>query len=88
MPGTTQLSYLNSHPEANYVVRLVFFEGKKVVKEIPVSPEMKRIYEKSASLSFTLKPDLPKGNYKAMLSFSVPGYNPTHNSEKIKLTVE
>jgi hypothetical protein len=88
MPGTPQLSYLYKYPQSQYSVKLVFFQGKKIVTEVPVSLDIGRIWKKLEHLSFTLKPDLPKGHYQMMLSFAVPGYNPTHNSEKIKLVVE
>ncbi len=88
MTGSDQWSYLSAHPQSSYSVHLVFFRGKKIISEMPVSLNLNRINEKLAQCSFTLKPELPKGHYKVMLSFGVPGYNPTHNSEKIKLIVE
>jgi len=88
MIGSNEWYYLSKHPESKYSVNLVFFQGKKVIKDFPVSLNIDRINEKSGRSFFILKPDLPKGNYKMMLSFAVPGYNPTHNSEKIKLQVE
>ncbi len=88
MIGSRHWSYLNEHPQAQYQVNLVVFRGKKVIKEIPVTLDIERINRKSGNCSFTINPDLPKGKYQLMLSFAVPGYNPTHNSEKIKLVVE
>lgn len=87
-PGTAQLYYLNEHPRAQYSINLVFFQGKKIITEMPVSLDTIDRTEKSKHLPLTLKPNLPKGHYQMMLSFAVPGYNPTHNSEKIKLTIE
>jgi hypothetical protein len=88
MIGNNQWSYLYKHPQSGYSVHVVFFQGKKIIAEVPVSLDIGRINEKLANCSFTLKPDLPKGHYQVMLSFAVPGYNPTHNSEKIKLVIE
>lgn len=88
MIGSHQWSYLQKHPQTKYSVHLVFFQGKKIIKEIPVSLDIGRINQKTCHCSFTLKPDLPKGHYQMMLSFAVPGYNPTHNSEKIKMVIE
>jgi hypothetical protein len=88
MIGSMHWYYLKTHPQKDYSVHLVFFRGKKIIKEIPVSLDIDRINEKDGQRSFSVKPGLPKGNYQMMLSFSVPGYNPTHNSEKKKLIVE
>ena len=88
MIGSHQWSYLYKHPQSKYSVNLVVFRGKKIVTEIPVLLDIERINQKTGHCSFTLKPDLPKGHYQMMLSFAVPGYNPTHNSEKIKLVIE
>jgi len=88
MIGSNQWYYLGQHPQTKYSVRLVFFQGKKIIAEMPVLLDIERINRKSEGLFFTLKPDLPKGHYQMMLSIAVPGYNPTHNSEKIKLVVE
>jgi Dolichyl-phosphate-mannose-protein mannosyltransferase len=88
MIGRNQWLYLHKFPQAVFNVHVVFFHGKKIIAEIPVSLDIGRINEKLGHCSFTLKPDLPKGHYKVMLSFAVPGYNPTHNSEKIELVVE
>ena len=86
--GSDRWNYLYKHPQIQYSVRLVFFQGKKIIAEMPISLDFGRINRKLEHLSFTLKPDLPKGHYQMMLSFAVPGYNPTHNSEKIKLVIE
>ncbi len=88
MIGSNQWKYLYDHPQSKYNVYLVFFKGKMIIKEIPVSLDIQRINQKTCDCSFMIKPDLPKGHYQMMLSFAVPGYNPTHNSEKIKLIVE
>jgi hypothetical protein len=88
MIGIDQWNYLRKHPQTKYSVYVVFFQGKKIMAEMPVSLDIQRINRKLGGLSFTLKPDLPKGHYQMMLSFAVPGYNPTHNSKKIKIVVE
>jgi hypothetical protein len=86
--GKPQLGYLTKRPQSTYRVNLVFFQGKRVIKEIPVSLNMNRIFEKSGNLFFTVKPNLPKGRYQIMLSFAVPGYNSTHNSKKLNLEID
>ncbi|MEI2739244.1 MAG: glycosyltransferase family 39 protein [Chitinophagaceae bacterium] len=88
MPGTTQLSYLAKYPQSQYGVHLVFFQGKTIISEVPVSIDMNEMTRKTYRYYFTLTPALPKGRYQMMLSFAVPGYNPTHNSEKIKVVVD
>jgi len=88
MIGADQWSYLHKHPQSQYRVHLVFFQGKKIITEIPVLLDIDRINQKTGNCSFSVKPDLPGGHYRIMLSFAVPGYNPTHNSEKIKLVID
>lgn len=86
--GSVQIDYLKKNPQTRYAVRLVFFKGKEIMAEIPVRFDLDKVYRKSERLSFKVKPDLPKGSYQMMLSFSVLGYHPTHNSKKIELTIE
>ncbi len=80
-------SSLITKPGKAYQLTLVFFHGKEVVKELPLPFDLSRLEIKN-NYRFAVLPGLPEGNYKWMFSVAVPGYNPTHNSEKIKLTVE
>jgi hypothetical protein len=85
---SVQWQYLKDHPETRYSIMLVFFQKRKILKEIPVSLDIVPWKQTRGYSIVTLKPDLPKGKYEMMFSFAVPGYNPTHNSEKIKLVIE
>jgi hypothetical protein len=42
----------------------------------------------SNSFVADINPQLPPGKYYFRLSIEIPGYNPTHNSEKIELIIE
>ncbi|MBI5858256.1 MAG: glycosyltransferase family 39 protein [Sphingobacteriales bacterium] len=70
-----------------YRVYMVFFKGRSVVAEKEVMLDLRMLSMKK-HISVAMFPGLPKGKYKMMFSIAVPGYNPTHNSEKIKLIVE
>ena len=70
-----------------YKVFLIFFKGRNVFAEKELALDLSKAAMKS-HISAVVYPALPKGKYKMMLSIVVPGYNPTHNSEKIKLTVK
>ena len=70
-----------------YKVFLIFFKGRNVFAERELALDLSKAAMKS-HISAVVYPALPKGKYKMMLSIVVPGYNPTHNSEKIKLTVK
>jgi hypothetical protein len=85
---SAQWQYLKYHPAAEYSIRLVFFQKRKIVKEIPVLMDIVPWKQIRGYCIVALKPDLPKGNYEMMFSIAVSGYNPTHNSEKIKLVIE
>jgi hypothetical protein len=51
--------------------------------EIPLDLSLPlKVYSK-----FTIYPQLPKGKYKMIISVEAEGYNPTHNSDPIKLTI-
>ncbi len=71
----------------SYKVNLVFFKGRNVVAEREVPLNLSKAGMKN-HVRAVVYPGLPKGNYKMMFSIVVPGYNPTHNSEKVKLIVE
>lgn len=83
-----QLSYLRKGDQIGLRVHLVFFNGRDIVAEIPVTLDFERINRKGDDLFFSVKPELPKGRYQIMLSFAVPGHNPTHNSRKVDLVIE
>jgi hypothetical protein len=73
--------------ENPYSVSVVFFQNKKVVAEKLIALDLNELQGKSATV-ITIFPGLPKGKYKLMFSVAVPGYNPTHNSDKMDLKVE
>ncbi|HWR34050.1 MAG TPA: hypothetical protein VN451_11000, partial [Chitinophagaceae bacterium] len=70
-----------------YKVYLIFFKGKTVIAEREVTLNLEDAIMKT-HIPIVVYPDLPKGKYKMMFSITVPGYNPTHNSEKLNLRIE
>lgn len=88
LSGFPYWNYLYTHPNTQYTTRLVFFQKRKVIAETVLPLDLKLFSEKGYINNIAVKPDLPKGHYQMMFSIVVPDYNPTHNSEKIKLTVE
>jgi Dolichyl-phosphate-mannose-protein mannosyltransferase len=79
--------FIGKHPEVNYSAILIFFKGRDIVREVNIPLHVEILKPKSPE-QFTIYPDLPKGEYQFVLSLQVQDYNATHNSEKIKLTVE
>jgi hypothetical protein len=79
-------SFLETHPEIVYRINMNFFNTKGLIQNIPLPF---KFYNFSQSgLEVKVKTELPPGKYYMQFSIEVPGYNPTHNSEKIKLIVE
>jgi len=70
-----------------YTVYMIFFKGKDVVAERKIEMNLDQYIMKTHG-HVVVYPGLAKGNYKMMFSIAVEGYNPTHNSEKIDVTIE
>lgn len=83
-----QLYYLQQHPGIRHNISLVFFQKRKIIAEKALSLNLDQFIQQSDDIVIAIKPSLPKGRYQLLLSIAVPGYNPTHNSEKIKLVIE
>lgn len=86
--GRDHRTYLRSHPQTQYSINLVFFQNRKIVAEKTLSLRFDQLHRLKEPVDVNIKPDLPKGHYQMMFSIAVPGYNPTHSSEKIKLVIE
>lgn len=78
--------YINEHKDWGTVIKLYLFRNKKIVKEFAL-PNM-LTDNLIDGFEVSVNPDLSPGNYHFRFSIEVPGYNQTHNSEKIKLIVE
>ena len=78
--------YISDNGGFNPVIKIFIFSKKKIVKEISTDLSMQDIPREQFSVS--IKPDLLPGNYYFRFGIETPGYNATHNSEKIKLTIE
>ena len=79
--------YILNHPGLDDTTVLAVFRGSKWIKDIPVTDKLGSIVN-GKRLSFGLNPDLPKGKYILRLAIKAGPYYPTHNSEKLKLTVK
>ena len=78
--------YIFKHKSFQAPIKLFVFNNNKIVKEILLPLTLQKI--NSNDFSVAINPQLPPGNYYFIFSIEVQGYNATHNSEKIKLTVE
>ena len=92
LKGTLQLpqhykSFLLSHAIANDSTRIGIFSNKGWVKDIFTSLRINNL-AKDNQFELPVNSGLPKGNYFLRFSINVGSYNPTHNSDKIKLTVK
>ena len=86
-PDGPTFNMLGAKPGTLYSVYLIFFKKKEIVATKQVSLDLTGLNRKS-STKLVVYPGLSKGKYKMMFSVVMPPFNPTHNSEKIKLTVE
>ena len=87
--GTFEMSrwywgYFSDHHLPPTSFKLFVFKKRTVIKEIIIPANLNK---PSDSITFFLKPSLKAGSYKCIFSIEVEGYNPTHNSDPIKLTV-
>ncbi|TAL43768.1 MAG: hypothetical protein EPN92_09695, partial [Chitinophagaceae bacterium] len=81
------LSFLFSKPELKTELIVGFFNGKNLVKEIYTGIKAQDLFEvKNYTLTLNLA-DLPPGKYFLRFGFKSKDYPPTHNSEKIDLTI-
>jgi hypothetical protein len=77
--------YISDTRNINAQIKIIIFDKSRMLKEIITRLE---IHEIDDSFKITLRPNLPPGKYYFLFSIEVPGYNATHNSEKIKLIVK
>lgn len=79
--------YINSHPGLKIEMVVGVFDKYGWVEDLPVSTSLPDLMQHPAELHFD--PKLPKGNYYLIFSILHVGtVTATHNSEKIKLSVE
>jgi hypothetical protein len=74
-----------SHGGSNAQVSLFIFKEKTVIRELLLSQQLNT--GSSKAFLYTVSTGLSPGIYTGIISVTVPGYNPTHNSEKIKIIV-
>jgi hypothetical protein len=80
-------SFISSHNISNDTTRIGIFNNKGWIKEIDVPFTLKAMNEKR-QMELKIDPALPKGKYYFRFTIKYGKTNPTHNSEKIELTVE
>lgn len=78
-------NYIKAHPEIKYNINLIILDKKRIIKAIPLQLKFSDLSPKSFVVR--INPGLLPGKYDMRFSIDVPGYNPTHNSEKIKLII-
>ena len=79
-------SYIVSHPAIKTQIKLYFFKRKKVVGQLVVPLTLQEALK--SSFAVQVVPVLPPGDYYFRFTIQVPKYNPTHNSDKIGLTIK
>lgn len=80
-------AFLNSHPDIADTVRIGIFDRKGWIRDvfIDIKPDPEN-FNKRFSVSF--KPDLPQGKYYLRFAMNRGFRLPTHNSDKLLLTIE
>jgi hypothetical protein len=78
--------YISDSRTLNPAIKIFIFDKKKIVKEINTDINIHNT--PGEKFSVTIKPGLPRGKYYFRFGIEMPGYNATHNSEKINLVVE
>lgn len=79
--------FIRSHDNLQDNTMIGFFDKKGLVKEIPLAWTIKEMNEKKQE-TITVEPGLPKGKYYFRFTMKSGPNNWTHNSDKIKLTIE
>lgn len=80
-------TYLLQHPEVNPKIALGFFDGQKMVKYIELPFSLQDVVKKNIR-SLSVLPQLPPGNYFMRFGVMSDSKLYSHNSEKIKLTIQ
>jgi hypothetical protein len=82
-------AFISSHPQLNDSTRVGIFSGKKWIKDIfPPITLQQMIDQKTPERLVTIQPNLPKGKYYLRFAINCGPRYPTHNSDKIGLTIE
>ena len=79
-------NYIASQNNLQSTIVIGVFDKYHWIKEYNTSLTIQQISHERFRVSFL--PDLPKGNYYLRFAIGIGFYNPTHNSEKIKLVIE
>jgi hypothetical protein len=78
--------YIDARENLNPLIKVFIFNKKKVEKEIITGLNIHDII--NGPFSVTIRPNLQAGSYYIRFSIEEPGYNATHNSEKIGLILK
>lgn len=79
-------NYILKHPELKPAILIGVFNKKGWIKDCPTQLRLEELTNKS--FTTIIDPQLPKGKYYLRFAIGFDGYNPTHNSEKISLTIK
>jgi len=79
-------NYISNHPDLSSNIIISVFNKFGWIKDYDTPLTIQQVAQSSFRYSFY--PQLEKGNYYLLFAIGTGMYNPTHNSEKIKLVVE
>jgi hypothetical protein len=78
-------SFIRSHPVINSRIKIFILDHKTILEQIVLPYDLKDLL--NDELQIKVRPSVPPGEHEIIFSIEAEGYNPTHNSERIKLTV-
>jgi hypothetical protein len=81
------LRFIHATPDLNDSTRIGLFNSKGWIKDAFTGISLKGVKPDSL-ISFRFSPGLQKGNYYLRFSINSGNWNPTHNSDKIKLQID
>jgi hypothetical protein len=78
--------YISAHPGLEASIRIIVLIKKAIITDQVISLKLADLLKGKFSILFD--PRVPRGDYDMIFSIESPGLNPTHNSERISLTVD
>jgi hypothetical protein len=79
--------FISDHPGLKVAITVGVFNKKGLIEEYPTTLALKDLLANKFSVRIDTF-HLPEGRYYLLFAIGIDSYNPTHNSEKIKLIIE
>ena len=79
-------NYISGHSGLSSKIMISVFNKFGWIKDFDTPLTIQQLAQ--SSFKYTFYPHLGKGNYYLLFAIGIDFYNPTHNSQKIKLVVE